>query len=177
MNEQADDGRGYWPTLILSIRRARNWSQTTFAGEVDSSQETISRWEKGTVIPSRLKQQLIEKLAEGSNISSIGGLSYLVRFSPYPMLLCDGDDLVIAASEASGFAAGRSVMSQTPEFQRAFLEDFSAQLKADGFWDGSGQVRSYHFQDPTRGDFRAVLVSIRILGSIYCLVQAIPREA
>jgi len=150
------------------------WSQTTFANEVDSSQETVSRWERGSVIPSRQKQHQIERIAEASNVSSLGGISNIVRLSPYPMLLCDRNDHVIAASDTSGFEPRRSVISQTPGFQHAYYEEFSAQMKADGFWDESGQSRNYHFRSTTCGDFKAVLVSVRIHGSIYCVVQAMP---
>lgn len=174
MTEHANEGRGYWSTLILAIRRARQWNQTTFAAEVDSSQETVSRWENGSVIPSRQKQRQIEQLAEGANISSLGGLASIVRLSPYPMLLCDGNDHVIAASEASGFEEGRSVISQTPEFQHAHFDGFARQLKDDGFWNDSGQSRTYHFHSTMHGDFKAVLVSIRIHGAVYCVVQAVP---
>jgi transcriptional regulator with XRE-family HTH domain len=167
----------YWPALIMAIRAARHWSQTQFADEVDSSQETVSRWERGTVVPSRQKQVQIERIAEGSNVASRGGITHIVRLSPFPMLLCDGADTVIAASESSGFQEGRSVLSQTPEFQHAFFEAFSTQLKASGFWDHSGQRRNYHFHSPTYGDFEAVLVTIQIHGAIYCVVQAIPPTA
>ena len=167
----------YWPTLIQAIRSARNWSQTRFAEEVDSSQETVSRWERGAVLPSRQKQRQIEALAEAANISSLGGFSHIVRLSPYPMLLCDSNDHVIAASACSGFQEGRSVISQTPEFQHAYYAAFSGRLKASGFWEDSGRSQDYHFSSPEFGDFRAVLVTIRIHGSIYCVVQAIPPSA
>lgn len=166
----------YWPTLILAIRHARQWSQTDFAGEVDSSQETVSRWESGSVVPSRQKQKLIEAIAEGANISSLGGISSIVRLSPYPMLLCDQADMVIAASMSSGFQEGRTALSQTPEFQHAYFKSFSANLKNDGFWTESGRSQNYHFSNPSQGEFRAVLVSIRIQGAMYCVVQAVPRS-
>ncbi|MEI7601663.1 MAG: helix-turn-helix transcriptional regulator [Aestuariivirga sp.] len=171
-----DDNRNldYWPMLIQAIRSARNWSQFRFAEEVDSSQETVSRWERGAVVPSRQKQRLIEALAETANISSLGGISHIVRLSPYPMLLCDGSDHVIAASTSSGFQEGRSVISQTPEFQHAFFLEFSDRLKASGFWEDSGRSADYHFASSEFGDFKAVLVSIRIHGAVYCVVQAIP---
>ena len=174
MDETSKEARDYWPALIQAIRNARQWSQTTFASEVDSSQETVSRWESGAVTPSRQKQQRIEQLAEGANISSLGGVSSIVRLSPYPMLLCDGNDVVIAASESSGFQEGRTALSQTPSFQHAYFEEFLLSLKTSGFWAESGQSRNYTFSSPAQGEFRAVLVSIRIQGAIYCVVQAIP---
>lgn len=177
MEEPSKQAREYWPTLILAIRHARQWSQTIFASEVDSSQETVSRWESGAVIPSRQKQRRIEQLAEGANISSLGGISNIVRLSPYPMLLCNGNDLVIAASESSGFQEGRTAFSQTPEFQHAYFEEFSLNLKSSGFWAESGQAQNYHYSSPAHGEFRAVLVSIKIQGAIYCVVQAIPPSS
>lgn len=177
MEETSKQARGYWPSLIVAIRHARQWSQTIFASEVDSSQETVSRWESGAVIPSRQKQKRIEQLAEGANISSLGGISGIVRLSPYPMLLCDGNDLVIAASESSGFQEGRSALSQTPDFQQAYFEEFSRELKASGFWAESGQSRNYHFSSPAHSEYSAVLVSIKIHSAIYCVVQAIPPSS
>lgn len=174
MDETFKQAREYWPKIILAIRHARQWSQTTFANEVESSQETVSRWESGDVIPSRQKQQLIEQLAEGANISSLGGISSIVRLSPYPMLLCDGSDFVIAASESSGFHEGRTAFSQTPAFQHAYYHEFALELKSSGFWEESGQSRRYDFRSPAYGHFGAVLVSIKIQGTIYCVVQAVP---
>ena len=176
MEDTSKQARDYWPKIILAIRHARQWSQTTFASEVDSSQETVSRWESGAVLPSRQKQQRIERLAEGANISSLGGVSSIVRLSPYPMLLCDGADLVIAASESSRFQEGRTALSQTPAFQHAYYEEFSLNLRSSGFWAESGQSRRYDFRSPLHGDFRAMLVSIKIQGTVYCVVQAIPPQ-
>ena len=177
MDETSNQARDYWPALIRAIRHARQWSQTSLATEVDSSQETVSRWESGAVTPSRQKQQRLEQLAEGANISSLGGISSIVRLSPYPMLLCDGNDIVIAASESSGFQEGRTAYAQTPTFQHAYFEAFSSSLKASGFWAESGQSRNYTFSSTAHGDFKAVLVSLRIQGTIYCVVQAIPSTS
>ena len=85
--------REYWPSLIMAIRHDRQWSQSTLASEVDSSQETVSRWESGAVIPSRQKQNRIEQIAEGVNISSLGGISNIVRLTRIIRL---GDDLGLA---------------------------------------------------------------------------------
>lgn len=164
----------YWPTLIQAVRSARKWSQTRFADELNTSQETVSRWESGTIRPSRRMQERIERLAEGAKISSLGGISHIVRLSPYPMLLCDESDQVVAASPSSGFAEGKSVISQTPAFQHAYFEEFSKALRASGFWEDSGQFRNYAYSNEHHGEFKAVLVSISIHGSIYCVVQAIP---
>ena len=165
---------GYWPRLISAIRAAKGWKQSQLAEELDSNQETVSRWERGQVMPSKAKQRQIELLAEGANLSSLGGISHIVRFSPFPMLLCDGSDMIIAASPSSGFQEGRTALEQTPAFQHAYYEEFSRQLRVSGFWDDSGHSRDYYFSSPEHGEFRAVLVTIRVHGSIYCVVQAIP---
>ena len=174
MAETSKQAHDYWPTLILAIRHARHWSQTAFANEVESSQEPVSRWESGAVIPSRQKQRRIEQLAEGANISSLGGISNIVRLSPYPMLLCARNDIIIAASETSGFHEGRTALSQTPEFQHAYFKEFSQGMKSSGFWEESGRSQNYDFISPVHGEFKAVLVSIKIQGAIYCVVQAVP---
>lgn len=174
MGGTSKQAREYWPRIILAIRHARQWSQTTFASEVESNQETVSRWESGDVIPSKSKQRRIEQLAEGANISSLGGISSIVRLSPYPMLLCDGNDLIIAASHSSGFHEGRTALSQTPAFQHEYYNEFALTLKSSGFWEESGQSRHYDYHSSTHGHFRAVLVSIKIQGTIYCVVQAVP---
>lgn len=90
------------------------------------------------------------------------------------MLLCDEHDLVVAASVSSGFQERHTALSQTPEFQQAYFEEFSLNLKSSGFWAESGQSRNYHFSSQAHGEFKAVLVSIKIHGAIYCVVQAIP---
>lgn len=177
MDQPSKQAREYWPTLILAIRNARQWSQTTFANEVDSIQETVSRWESGAVVPSRQKQRRIEQPAEGTNNSSLGGISNIVRLSLYPMLLCDGNNLVIAASGSSGFQEGRTALSQTSEFQHAYFEEFYRYMKSSGFWAESGRTLNNYFSSPAHSEFKAVLVSIMIQGAIYCVIQAIPIDA
>jgi hypothetical protein len=86
------------------------------------------------------------------------------------MLLCEGNDNVISASDVSGFVAGCSVISRTPDFQSAFFRAVSAQPKAGGFSIASVQSKDYHFHSTTHGGFKTVLVSARLNGSIYCVV-------
>ena len=173
LNKSNGSTASYWPVLILSIRNARKWSQAEFAEAVNSSQETICRWESGQVTPSIQKQAQIESLAEESSISAIGGISHIVRLSPYPMILCNGQDQVLAASVSSGFQEGRSVIDQTPEPQRAYFSAFAETLRQTGFWAKSGQARYYDFTDPELGRFKAVLTSVNVNGEIHCVVQAI----
>ncbi len=164
----------YWPSLVQQIRRLNRWSQEHFAEEIGSNQETVSRWERGLVIPSLNKQVLIEKIAEELHLSSLGGVASIVRLSPYPMLLCDRKDVVIAASPVSGFHEGETVLSQTPPLQHAYYKAFIHDCEGDGFWSGSGQTRRYEFDLSSGHRLSAVLVSINVRGEMYCVVQAIP---
>lgn len=164
----------YWPSLIAQIREVNKWSQWQFASEVDSNQETVSRWERGLVMPSRAKQAQIEKIAEQLQLSSINGVAKIVRLSPFPMLLCDRRDMVVAASQASGLKEGLPVLAQSPVDQHAYYKRFTRRLEVDGFWHESGQSRLYRFQCPGGEVLSAVLVSINVRGVMYCVVQALP---
>lgn len=166
----------YWPSLLLQIRETNKWSQERLAAEIGSNQETVSRWERGTVVPSRSKQAIIERIAEQLQLASLGGLANIVRHSPYPMLLCNRRDIVVAASAASGFDEGRPVLAQTPPPQHGYYQTFTHQLQADGFWQESGQTRTYGFEAIDGQLFSAVLVSINVRGEMYCVVQAVPPQ-
>ena len=166
----------YWPSLLLQIRETNKWSQDRLAAEIGSNQETVSRWERGLVMPSRNKQASIERIAEHLQLSSLGGLSNIVRLSPYPMLLCNRRDVVVAASPMSGFHEGHPVLAQTPASQHGYYLSFTRRLEADGFWQESGQTRTYAFEDGDGRISSAVLVSINIRGEMYCVVQAIPPQ-
>ena len=164
----------YWPSMIRQICNVNKWSQWTFASEVGSSQETVSRWERGVVTPSRAKQARIERIAEQLQLSSINGIAAIVRLSPYPTLLCDSRDNVVAASASSGLREGEPVVLQTPVDQRAHFKTFIRSLGTDGFWAEPGQSRLYQFQRPTGEVLSAVLVSINVRGDMYGFVQATP---
>lgn len=165
----------YWPSLILEVRRLKRWSQEQLAHEIGSSQETVSRWERGLVVPSRSKQVMIEKIAEELHLSSLEGIASIVRLSPYPMPLCDRQDIVIAASAISGFREGESALTHTPPLQHAYYKQFIRDCEADGFWSQSGQTRRYDFEVSSGHVLSAVLVSINVRGQMYCVVQAIPN--
>lgn len=166
--------KDYWPSLVQQIRRLNRWSQEHFASAIGSNQETVSRWERGQVIPSRNKQALIERIAEELHLSSLGGVASIVRLSPFPMLLCDGNGLVIAASPISGFREGETVLSQTPPLQHAYFRAFIHDCEEDGFWGAPGQIRRYDFDLSGGHRLSAVLVSIDVRGEMYCVVQAVP---
>ena len=166
----------YWASLLRQIREVQRWSQARIAEELDTNQETISRWENAAVLPSPQKQVIIEQLAEALFLSSLRGIASIVRCSPYPMLLCDRNDMVVAASLASGFKEGKDVLSQTPREQHGYYREQSARMEADGFWQQSGERSSYHFTNDQDRTFRAVMVSVGVRGQVYCLVQAVPDE-
>ena len=166
----------YWASLLRQIREVQHWSQARIAEELDTNQETISRWEKAAVLPSPQKQAIIEQLAEGLFLSSLRGIASIVRCSPYPMLLCDREDVVIAASLASGFREGKDVLSQTPPEQHAYYRELSTRMEADGFWQQSGERSNYDFTNEQGRKFRAVMVSVGVRGQVYCLVQAVPDD-
>lgn len=128
------------------------------------------------MLPSLAKQAQIEALAEQLQLSSINGIALIVRLSPYPMLLCDRKDVVVAASASSGLAEGVAVLPQSPVEQRAYYKSFTQRLISDGFWRESGQSRVYQFQSPQGPTLSAVLVSINVRGVMYCVVQATPAQ-
>lgn len=164
----------YWPSLILQIREINKWSHAEFASKIGSNQETVSRWERGGVLPSRVKQAQIEKIAEQLQLSSINGIATIVRLSPYPMLLCDRKDLIVAASASSGLQEGVPVLAQSPLEQHGYYKSFGQRLLSDGFWRESGQSRLYQFRRANGEVLSAVLVSINVRGVMYCVVQATP---
>jgi transcriptional regulator with XRE-family HTH domain len=169
--------RQYWSSLARQIRDVQGWSQARLAEELATNQETISRWENASVVPSAKKQAAMEQLAEKLLLSSLRGIASIVRCSPYPMLLCSQDDAVVAASASSGFREGVKVLSQTPAEQHAYYRDLAAKIENAGFWKRSGERSDYAFTNDRGQSFRAVLISIDIRGQIYCLVQAMPGVA
>lgn len=53
---------GYWASLITQIRKNLSLSQEAFAEAVFSNQATVSRWEKGLVVPTYDKQKRLRNL-------------------------------------------------------------------------------------------------------------------
>ena len=162
----------YWVSLIQHIREVQKWSQSRLAEELGTNQETISRWEIGAANPSSKKQELLEKLAERLHLSSLGGIASIVRISPFPMLLCNRHDEVVAASASSGFKEGLGVLEQTPQEQHRCFREFSSMIRTGGFWNRSGQTFEYNYVNGDGERFGAVVTSVGIRGEIYCVVQA-----
>lgn len=52
------------PEKIVSLRKARGWSQEDFAEKLNISRQAISRWENGTALPDAQNILQISKLFE-----------------------------------------------------------------------------------------------------------------
>ena len=50
------------PDKIITLRKARGWSQEDFAEKLDVSRQAISRWENGTALPDAQNILQISKL-------------------------------------------------------------------------------------------------------------------
>lgn len=160
----------YWSSLLIQIRKAKGWSQIQLADEIGVSNDTVSRWEKEIKYPSTENQIRIGKLASELNVDSVFGLSEVVRISPFPMILTDRNDFVIAASKSSGFISGQTVVEQTPEDEREKYREFSKIVADTGFWEKAGNTFEYKFE--IGGEQRqAVLQSVGSRGHIFALVQ------
>jgi transcriptional regulator with XRE-family HTH domain len=160
----------YWSSLIVQVRNELKLSQEAFASKLETTQATVSRWEAGESIPLRRNQQLIEDMAAAANLASINGLLKIVTASRFPMILTDRAANVLAASVSSGFAAGRSVIEQTPEEERENFAKFAEAVIASGFWEDDGKRFDYEFKIGSERR-RAVVQSIMIRGHVYAVVQ------
>ena len=160
----------YWPKLISDIRLTEGWSQARFAKAVKSSQETVSRWEAGFVSPSAEKGVLIERLASKLLPSALKEIVYIIKSSPFPIILTDKRHMVLAASKSSGFKSQKTVSAQTPSDEIKFFEKFASSLTRRGFWKKGGQRFNYKFviDGVPR---QAVVVSISLNREVYAVVQ------
>lgn len=160
----------YWPALISQIRSAKNMSQEDFAEAVFSNQATVSRWEKGLVVPSFDKQKKIEELAESAGLSTLAGVAVVVRASPFAMLLVDKSGLVMAASKSSGFNEDELIEGQLPPAENENYQRFRKTLDDAGFWKDGGGHFNYEFEDHSIWS-SSVVVSVGIRGSVFAVVQ------
>lgn len=160
----------YWSLLLAQLRKNKGWSQADLANHIGVSRETVSRWEAEATYPSIKQQKKIGLLAEDLNIASVYGIIEVVNHSPYPMILTDINDYVLAASVCSGFDVGSTVVEQTPEDERENYLMFSKQVAGTGFWEKEDNILEYEFVD---GDEkrRAVVQSVGSRGHIFALVQ------
>jgi transcriptional regulator with XRE-family HTH domain len=130
---------GYWGSIITQIRSSLNLSQEAFAESVFSNQATVSRWEKGIVIPTYDKQKKIEILAAQAGLASLGGLVEVVRHSPSRMLIVDETDFVIASSSSSEWHDNQNVLDQISDAAMPAYRELKKNYKRAGFLDRSGR--------------------------------------
>ena len=160
----------YWPRLIIEIRSNEGWTQSRFAKVVRTNQETVSRWEAGIVKPSAEKAALIERFAKRALPTALKEIGFIIKSSPYPIILTDSKHMVIAASKASGFKARKTIAEQTPEDEIIFFEKFANSLRRRGFWKRGGQRFNYKYV--VDGIPRqAVVVSIALNREVFAVVQ------
>ena len=160
----------YWSSLLIQIRNLKGWSQVELAKELAVTRETISRWEQEAKYPSVEIQIKIGEIASSLNVASVFGIGQVVEISPFPMILTDSNDFVIAASKTSGFEKGKTVSEQTPIDERENYKSFSKMVSDTGFWEKSGNTFEYEFKikNETR---KAVIQSVGSRGHIFALVQ------
>jgi transcriptional regulator with XRE-family HTH domain len=168
---QIDNSSAYWAALIRQVRLSLSLSQEDFAESVFSNQATVSRWEKGIVIPSYDKQAKIEKLAMDANVASLGGLVEVIRNSPHRIILVDQHNFIIAASASSEWQDNRTVEEQLSQAAWKPFEEASLKLNAMKFWKGAGGQRAdFIFHDGQRR-WNSVVVSVSLRGVVYAVVQ------
>lgn len=160
----------YWSLLLVQLRKNKKWSQADLANKIGVSRESVSRWESGSTYPSIKQQKKIGMIADDLNIASVYGIVRVVNHSPYPMILTDINDYVLAASASSGFDVGVTVFEQTPEDERGNYLDFTKQVAETGFWEKEDNILEYEFV--VGGEKRrAVVQSVGSRGHIFALVQ------
>ena len=164
---------GYWASLITQIRKNLSLSQEAFAEAVFSNQATVSRWEKGLVVPTYDKQKKIEKLAVEGNVASLGGLVEVIRNSPSRMILIDEHEFVIAASATSEWLDNKSVLDQLSEKALHNYKKFSKFINDSGFWKSSGGFRLDNTFDDGLRIWHSVIISVVIRGTLYAVVQQV----
>ncbi len=168
---RSDLNSSYWASLIHQVRLAHNFSQEDFAAAVFSNQATVSRWEKGLVIPSYDKQSKIEKLASQANIASLGGIVEVVRSSPHRMILVDKNNFIIAASSSSEWMDNMTVSEQLSHVAQKPFEELVLKLKDLNFWiDQGGKRLDFNFNDGLK-TWNSVIVAVAIRGIVYAVVQ------
>lgn len=164
---------GYWASLIAQIRTTLNISQEAFAEAVYTNQATVSRWEKGLVVPSYDKQKKIEEMASQAGVSSLGGLVEVIRNSPSRMLLIDKQGFLIAASPSSEWLDNQSVFDQITDKARDNFNEFSSFINSSGFWESSGGFRLDNTLDDGERIWQSVVISVVIRSTVYAVVQQI----
>lgn len=135
----------YWANLCRKMRLSLNLTQKEMAVRLGINQATLSRWERGLTEPQFESRELIQAMAQGQGLGAVDDLENVVRVSPFPMLLMDHHNRVVAASKRSGFTPGLPVIDQTPLERQSKGEAFLAR--------------------------RAVVSPVVLRGEVYALVQ------
>lgn len=162
-----------WMDVVRTIRLQLGESQEVFAERLAVTQTTVSRWETGMSLPLHGTQRTLQTLATWSSttdVSALEGMISSVRHSPFPMILSDEHDMILAASESSGFAAGRTAESQTPAHERVNLRQFCDALQQWKFWDVSTRRWAFVYRDDTRTP-RAMVTRVLLGRRVLALVQ------
>jgi len=160
----------YWSSLLLQIRAAKNWSQNELAEAIGVSRYTIIRWEQESKYPSPENQIIIGELASKLHVDSLFGIFQVVENSPFPMILTDRNDVILASSKSSGFKSGQTVIDQTPLDEQENYRQFSQMVADTRFWERSGNTLDYEFEIDGQ-QRRAVIQSVGSRGHIFALVQ------
>jgi len=162
----------YWANLLLQIRSETGWTQEELAKEFGVSRVTMNRWETQAKYPSVENQLKIGELANQRNIASVYGVVQVVNKSPFPMILTDANDYILAASQCSGFRIGELVIDQTPSDEQENYRAFSKMVADTGFWEKADNYLEYEFEigGQTR---KAIIHSVGSRGHIFALVQKI----
>lgn len=160
----------YWADFILQLRHELGWSQGRLAEALRADQTTVSRWERGLMVPRVSVRGELEALATRAGLLTLGQVTGFVKASPFPMILVDRTGRVVAASAVSGFVEGQGVKEQTPVEQHETLERFQAGLAESGFWSSMAAQAHYHHSGAD-GPREAVATPISIRGEVFTLVQ------
>ena len=159
-----------WSILLLRIRKRLQLSQMRLADRIGTDHTTLVRWERGEFVPSYKYRQTIESLAQEAGLGSLSDIVELVTHSPFPMILVSQENIVVAASESSGFMEGYGTDEQTPADEKGFFAQFREDLATSGFWDLKMSKMDYSFE-PDEQARRAILVPVVVRGEVYALVQ------
>ena len=160
----------YWARVVRQIRESAKLNQMELADLLNTQQANVSRWESGATTPKRELQERLEALATQFGIQSLQGVLFVVRASPFPMLLTDQDGLVVGASASSGFTEGLTVIEQTPPDERNHFAAFQQELAERHFWSSGGNRFDYRFQRDGQTAC-AVVVSVAVQGIVLAIVQ------
>lgn len=161
----------YWPRLCKDLRQALNLTQFQMADRLGVDQASYSRWERGITEPQYDMRRLIQGLAQGQGLATLDNIVTAVRLSPFPMILVDRGQRIIAASRSSGFMPAMTALEQTPFGEQSNLAEFDAALASSGFWEQQCPSMEYEAVIDGRKRLAAVVTAMVIRGEVYALVQ------